>query len=95
MAHSMFLNFFTAIKGTDFYLLLLQLVLCRVAALKVSPYIIHSADYILLLELCDQWEYCENVKLMLCLEPYSRLYLLFDPTLEVKRILFFFVFRLP
>ena len=27
--------------------LLLQLVLCRVAALKVSPYIIHSADYIL------------------------------------------------
>ena len=29
-----------------FYLLLLQLVLCRVAALKISPYIIHSADYI-------------------------------------------------
>ena len=30
-----------------FYLLLLQLTLCRVAALKVSPYIIHSADYII------------------------------------------------
>ena len=29
-----------------FYLLLLQLALCRVAAQKVSPYIIHSADYI-------------------------------------------------
>ena len=30
-----------------FHLLLLQLVLCRLAALKVSHYIIHSADYIL------------------------------------------------
>ena len=40
---------FTALKGSQFFifnLLLLQLVLCRLAALKVSPHIIHSADYI-------------------------------------------------
>ena len=34
-----------------FYLLSLQLVLCRVAALKAAPYIVHSAVYILLLVL--------------------------------------------
>ena len=33
----------------DLYLLLLQLVLCRVKALKIAPYIIHTADYIFLL----------------------------------------------
>ena len=31
-----------------FYLRLLQLALCRVAALKVIPYTTHSADYIFL-----------------------------------------------
>ena len=35
----------------NLYLLLLQLVLCRVAVLKVSPYIIHSAGYIFFLVL--------------------------------------------
>ena len=30
-----------------FYCLVLQLVLCRVVVLKVSPYIIHNADKIL------------------------------------------------
>ena len=44
--------YFSALKGSQFfYLLLLQLGLFRVAALKVSPYIIHSADYIFLLVL--------------------------------------------
>ena len=32
---------------SDFYLTSLQLVLCRVAAVKVSPYINHSVVYIL------------------------------------------------
>ena len=35
----------------NFELLLLQLVLCRWAALKSHPYIIHSADYIFILVL--------------------------------------------
>ena len=42
-----------ALKGSQFslYLLLLQLVLCLVAAVKVSLYIIHCADCIFLLVL--------------------------------------------
>ena len=43
-----------------FYLLSLQLVLCRVAALKAAPYIVHSAVYILLLVLLDQQKYSEK-----------------------------------
>ena len=39
-------SLFSKDPSFNFYLLLLQLVLCRVAALKVSPYIIHSAGYI-------------------------------------------------
>ena len=35
---------FSAEKGTHFYLLSLQLVLYCVAALKVAPYIVHSAN---------------------------------------------------
>ena len=52
-AHPFLIIMFTALKGSKFYfyLLLLQLVLCLVAALKVSPYIIYSADYIFLLVL--------------------------------------------
>ena len=44
----------------NFYLLLLQLVLCRVIALKVSPYIIHSSNYIFLLVLSGQRGYSEK-----------------------------------
>ena len=40
---------FIAFKGTNFYLVLLQLVLCRVAAIIISPYSIHSADYMYIL----------------------------------------------
>ena len=41
----------TYIDGLDFYLPSLQLVLCSVAGVKVSPYINHSAVYILFLVL--------------------------------------------
>ena len=42
MAHPFFINMLTSLKGSQFYLLLLQLVLCRVVAHR------HSADYIFL-----------------------------------------------
>ena len=51
------IDMFTALKGYQFYfyLLLLQLILCRVVALKVSMlYIINSAGCIFLLVLWDQ-----------------------------------------
>ena len=54
--------------------LLLQLVLCRVAAVKVSLYIIHSADYIFLFSF---WSFeisegiLRNQKIIIGLDPFS------------------------
>ena len=53
-----------------FYLLSLQLVLCRVAALKAAPYIVHSAVNILLLVLLDQRKYSEKSEDIIGLDSY-------------------------
>ena len=44
--------------------------LCRVAALKTAPYIVHSAVYILLLVLWDQKKYSEKSENIIGLDPY-------------------------
>ena len=44
--------------------------LCRVAALKVAPYINHSAVYILFLILWDQWKYSEKLENINGLDSY-------------------------
>ena len=49
-----------------------QLVLCHVAAVKSLPTFIFSADYILLLVLCDQRIYSENSKRDICLDSFYK-----------------------
>ena len=39
------------------------------AAIKSTPYIVHSAVYIFLLVLCDQWKYSEKSENFIWLEP--------------------------
>ena len=72
-----------------FYLLSLQLVLCRVAALKSGPYIVHSAVYILLLVLSDQQKYSEksekNYRFRFI---YSKQFELFEPHLDLYQSLY-------
>ena len=71
---------FTALKGSRFnlYLLLLQLVLCRVVVLKVSPYFIHSENYIIFSVLWDQRGYFEIP------DDYLRIILVFVSTILFK-----------
>ena len=76
MAHLLFflMNIFFALKGPKPfcpYLLSLQLVLCRAAAVKSLPALILSADYILLLVLLDQRMYFEKSKIVICLDSFS------------------------
>ena len=86
MTHTLSLSVLTVSKDLNFlfYLLLLQLVLCRVAFLKVYPYITRSEDYTLLLVLLDQWEYSENLK-VLSLEPYTRQFFAFWPNFRIEK----------
>ena len=68
------MNVFFALKGSkyfDIYLLSMQLVLSRVAALKSFPALIFSADYILLLVLWDHRMYSESSELMTHLDSFS------------------------
>ena len=60
MAHALSLSVFIAFKRTNCSILF-AFTVCRSAALKSLPYIINSADHILLLGLWDQWEYFENL----------------------------------
>ena len=55
----------------NFYLLLLQLVLCHVAALKVSPYINQSADYISFWSFEISQGILRNQKIIIGLDSFS------------------------
>ena len=76
MAHlKRFLWIFSLLlKDMNFLLLFvitLQLVLCRVAAVKCLPALIFSADYTLPLVLRDQRIYSEISKIVICSDSFS------------------------
>ena len=70
------MNIFFAQKGSKLffhsYMLSLQLVLCRVVAVKTLPALNFSADNILRLVLRNQKLYSENSKIVICLDSFSK-----------------------
>ena len=69
------INIFTAIKESQFYYSVLQLILCCMVTLKVSLNFTHSADYIQVP--FDPLRYSENA------ENYYRFRYIFSPTFDI------------
>ena len=69
------MNVFLALKGSKLFIIIsyhCSWMLCSVAAVKSLPALIYSADYILLLVLCDHGIYSENSKMIICLDSFSK-----------------------
>ena len=56
--------------------------LCRVAALNVPPYIIHSADYISLWSFEISEDISRNQKIIICLDAFCNQHLIYLPPLD-------------
>ena len=65
-------NFCSWRNSLRFIFTSLQLVLCSVEAVKVSPYIIHSADYIKFQSFEIKGYILNNQKILICLDSCSR-----------------------
>ena len=87
----------TALKGSQFYfyLLLLQLVLCRVAALKVYPYSTSSIEQIIFsfLSFKTSKGILRNQKLIIGLVLFSNHRLIYSTTLPTLPIEFCYDFK--
>ena len=71
-SRSLILSLLLKVFSFNFYLLILQLVLSHVAAVKVSPYIIHSADYISFWSFEISEHILRNQKSIIDLDSFSR-----------------------
>ena len=69
------MNVFFALKGSKLFIIICchcSWMLCCVAAVKSLTALIYSADYILLLVLCDHGIYSENSEIIIHFDSFSK-----------------------